>query len=213
MPRWLDARLIAGLLLVVTSIAIGARVVAAAQSRTQVVAFTRDLAAGTTIRPGDVSYVRVNLPTDRLSIYADQLATVQGRRLTRPVERGELATRASVDRAAPSTRVVLPLVAGAAPALSRGDRVVVWAAADGCALGVLVGDATVQGVDRGGDGAGLQSAGSQRVTLDLPDDVAARVVATLAKDSVTLRAGVLQGGAHEPIETPAPTVPATSCKG
>jgi hypothetical protein len=112
-----------------------------------------------------------------------------------------------------STTEVLPFPVAAAPVLNRGERVVVWAAAGGCSLGVLVEDATVQGVDRGGDGAGIQSAGSQRVTLDLPDDVAARVVAALARDGVTLRAGVLRGDPHPHASTATnlPDAGQTSC--
>jgi hypothetical protein len=82
------------------------------------------------------------------------------------------------------------LAAGAAPALHRGQRIVIWAASDSCGVTELVHDVTVQSVDQGD---GLSGASGQLVVIDLPDGGAVGVVKALSDDTVALRAGVVSG--------------------
>lgn len=60
-PRWLDTRLVLGVLLVLTSVVVGARVLSAADRSQTVWATTRDLAPGTQLTDGDLTRMRVRL--------------------------------------------------------------------------------------------------------------------------------------------------------
>lgn len=207
LPRWVDARLIAGILLVVIAVGTGARVVAHAESRRQVVAYTRDLAAGATVQPDDLAYVRAGLPREQSSVYVALLAQAVGSRLGRAVTRGELVTRDSLAPPVQTTTVVVPLAPAAAPEVHRGQRITVWSSAPGCDTIILIPEATVEAVTRG-DGSSFESAGSQQVVLALSDADAARVVSALAAKDVLLRAGLLSGGPRS-----APSMAAGQCKG
>lgn len=60
-PRWLDGRLVLGVLLVLVSVVVGARVLSAADRSTLVYALRADMAAGSEVSPEDVQPVRVRL--------------------------------------------------------------------------------------------------------------------------------------------------------
>src|SRR3954449_3519595 len=60
-PRWLDLRLVLGVLLVLGSVLLGARVVGAADATVPVWAVTGDLAAGTHLVAADLRAVDVRL--------------------------------------------------------------------------------------------------------------------------------------------------------
>lgn len=60
-PGWLDTRLVLGVLLVLTSVLVGARVLSSADRSQTVWATTHDMAPGTSLRPGDLTQVRVRL--------------------------------------------------------------------------------------------------------------------------------------------------------
>jgi hypothetical protein len=60
-PGWLDTRLVLGVLLVLTSVVVGARVLASADRSQTVWATTRDLAPGTQLASGDLTRMRVRL--------------------------------------------------------------------------------------------------------------------------------------------------------
>jgi hypothetical protein len=60
-PGWLDTRLVLGVLLVLTSVVVGARVLSSADRSQTVWATTRDLAPGTQLAAGDLTRMRVRL--------------------------------------------------------------------------------------------------------------------------------------------------------
>lgn len=60
-PGWLDGRLVLGLLLVLVSVVVGARVLSSADRSTLVWAASKDLTAGTLLGEGDLEPVRVRL--------------------------------------------------------------------------------------------------------------------------------------------------------
>ena len=60
-PGWLDTRLVLGVLLVLTSVVVGARVLSSADRSQTVWATTRDLAPGTQLADGDLTRMRVRL--------------------------------------------------------------------------------------------------------------------------------------------------------
>jgi hypothetical protein len=204
--RWVDARLITGVLLVVASVGLGAHVVSHAEDSAAAVMFTRELAAGVTISSADVAVVRVRLAQSQAAVYLTRPDVAIGKQLARPVVRGELATRSRIRVAAASTTVVVPLPSGSAPAVHRGQRIAVWSATKGCELSLLISDATVQAVEEDHDSFSAAQGRAQQVVLALDDATAQQVLRTLAQEDVVLRAGILSGdrpaGARPPSSAP-----------
>src|ERR1700712_4599151 len=60
-PRWMDPRVIAGILLVIASVVVGSRVIAASSQTTPLWAATRAISVGTVLAAGDLEPVDVNL--------------------------------------------------------------------------------------------------------------------------------------------------------
>ncbi|MTD12979.1 flagellar biosynthesis protein FlgA [Nakamurella sp. YIM 132087] len=104
-PRWWDPRILAGLLLVVGSVVLGAKVVGAADRTAPVWSVTRDLATGTVLTAEDLAVVRVKLD-DTADRYLAGAAPPVGLALTRPVDVGELLPASAV-RPAPDHRVLV----------------------------------------------------------------------------------------------------------
>jgi hypothetical protein len=190
-PSWLDLRLVLGVTLVLGSVLIGARVVSSARHMTPVLVARRDLAAGTVLAAGDVSFQPVRLPKPA-ALYADSESDVVGKRLSEPVSAGELVPLAAVAAEPAETTVVVPFDAASAPDLHKGDRVEVWLSSARCVSVVLLPEVVVQGVhtDSGGFGSGTRG---QDVVITLAPPLAERVVQALAIDDVRLRAGVHTG--------------------
>jgi hypothetical protein len=126
-PSWLDLRLVLGILLVLVSVALGARIVAAADSSTRVWAVTDDLAGGTTLTPDDLRVVRIRL-FDQAGRYLTAATSPAGRVLARPLGAGELLPRAALAGQPPGRLVSLPVPSLHAPdSLRRGQRIDVYA--------------------------------------------------------------------------------------
>lgn len=94
-PRWKDPRLVVGILLVLVSVALGARVFTTADRTTAVWAAARDLDAGAVLTPGDVVQKRVRL-LDTASRYVAADQSPVGYALTRAVGAGELLPTAAI---------------------------------------------------------------------------------------------------------------------
>lgn len=111
-PSWLDRRLLLGLLLVLTSVVVGARVLAGADTSVPVYAATRDLVAGTALADSDLRVARV-----RLLANGDRYVSAAGSKpagyvLLRAVGRDELLPRLALTAAAaavPVRLVALPV--------------------------------------------------------------------------------------------------------
>jgi len=101
--RWLDARLLAGLLLVLLSVVLGAKLVADADERVRVWSLTRDLGADVPLTEDDVDVAAVRLD-GTASRYVSAEQDLDGLVLTRPVGRGELLPVAAVGRAGALTQ-------------------------------------------------------------------------------------------------------------
>jgi hypothetical protein len=95
-PRWLDARLLAGLLLVLGSVVVGARILAEADDAQGVWALKRDLAAGTTLAPDDLTVRLVRIEGMRNPYLAAAGQSPAGRLLTRDVKADELLPHSAV---------------------------------------------------------------------------------------------------------------------
>lgn len=184
-PSWLDRRLLLGVLLVLTSVVVGARVLARADSSVAVYAVTRDLAAGTVLVDGDLRVARV-----RMLSAGDRYVSATGPKptgylLLRPVGGAELLPRlalAAETRPAPMRLVTLPVGRHhLPPALAHGDVVDVYAAPGGKSGAgrptLVLADVTVDSVS---DHAGsrLSAADDTGVVVRVPvADVAAVVAA------------------------------------
>jgi hypothetical protein len=130
-PSWRDPRLLIGLILVFTSVALGARVVALADHTEPYYAARTTLPTGTTLSADVLEVVRLRL-TGTSAGYLDARRQIpQGQVLIRTVGAGELVPLASV---APADRLLSRPVAipidGSPPAgLVPGGLVDIWASA------------------------------------------------------------------------------------
>jgi hypothetical protein len=205
-PRWLDLRLVLGVLLVLGSVLLGARVVTAADATVPVWSAAGDLAAGTALSDGDLVAVSVRLD----GVAAGYLATStrpQGRVLGRAVRAGELLPRSALEEATGRVQLALPVQAGyVPPSLTRGQVVDVYAVADpavgatgrtGGRVDLVVSAAPVQAVTGRADGV-LSSATTTvqvvvAVAADKADDVLAAIggrgLVVVVRDSVDAGGG------------------------
>jgi hypothetical protein len=190
-PSWLDVRLVAGIVLVLGAVLIGAKVVSSARHTYPVVASRHRLAAGTVLTADDVTLARVQLPGHGSGVYLSRLPDAVGKRLGRDVSAGELVPADALAAAAASTTVTVPLAVGAAPDLRKGQRIEVWVSTKTCASLVLLPDVPVQAVHAGGGSYGSDD--GQDVVISVAPPLADRVVQALALPDVKLRAGVLSG--------------------
>jgi len=129
-PRWLDARVAVGLLLVLVSVAAGARIVSTAGHLTPVYAAAHDLVPGEQLTSTDLAIVRVRLDGGGSRYLAAGSAAPVGYVLTRVVSAHELLPASALSPSsalADSRMVTVPVQAGHLPAdLGRGDLVDVY---------------------------------------------------------------------------------------
>ena len=160
-PRWLDLRLVLGVLLVLGSVLLGARVVTGADATVPVWSAGGDLAAGTVLHADDLVAVSVRLD-DVAGQYLATSTRPEGRVLGRAVRAGELLPRSALEEATGLVQLALPVQAGyVPPGLTRGQVVDVYAVADpavgatgqtGGDVDLVVSAAPVQAVTGRGDG-------------------------------------------------------------
>jgi SAF domain-containing protein len=142
-PQWLDLRLVLGLLLVLGSVLLGARVVSAADATVPVWAASGDLAAGTVLTADDLVAVDVRLD-DAARAYLSTTTRPEGRTLSRAVSAGELLPRSTLVEPDELVQLALPVQAGyVPPSLERGQLVDVYAVADPAAGATAVADGSV----------------------------------------------------------------------
>lgn len=192
--RWLDPRLILGLLLVLLSVALGARIVAAADDSVAVWEVTRDLGPGTALTRGDLVARHV-----RLSAAAEGYIAASGRPpvgyvVVRPVGAHELLPRAAVATAATAQLRRLPLevdtvALGDVKAGSVVDIYVVAAAGDDApaTASEVLADVTVADVSRRGGGLGAGATRSAVTVLVTPQQATALLDAQARGDLRLLR--------------------------
>lgn len=127
-PGWRDLRLVVGVLLVVLSVAGGARLVSGLDDTQPVHAAARDLLPGQPLRDGDLVTVQVRL-ADAAEHYLDASDPVaDGTYLLRRVAAGELLPAAAVgtQRQALDKTVDVPVEGSAVSGLQVGTEVDVW---------------------------------------------------------------------------------------
>jgi SAF domain len=128
--RWRDPRLLLGVLLVLASVLVGARVLAGADDTTPVWAATRDLPAGSQVSADDVEVVDVSFGSEVGTAYLSATTPLaSGLTLAKPVAAHELLTQSAVDSASVGPVAQLPLGVDSSlmPSdLAPGDVVDVW---------------------------------------------------------------------------------------
>jgi hypothetical protein len=132
-----DLRLAVGVALVVLSVVLGGRLLAASGDRVLVWSLRQSLAAGTTLHEDDL--VAVPAAADTVAAYVPQTTGVAGRTLGRDVASGELLPAAALTDATTADRrlVTVPVdPLHAPPGLARGERVDVYVSPkDGTSVG------------------------------------------------------------------------------
>jgi hypothetical protein len=184
-PRWLDLRLVLGVLLVLGSVLVGARVVTAADATVPVWAATADLAPGTVLARADLIAVSVRLD-DVARSYLATSTHPEGRVLGRAVRAGELLPRSVLDEPTGLVQLALPVQAGfVPPSLTRGQLVDVYAVADpaagapaaaGGGVDRVVAAAPVQAVSGRGEGVLSSATTTVQVVVSVPADETADVL-------------------------------------
>lgn len=187
-PRWLDLRLVLGVLLVLGSVLLGARVVTAADATVPVWAAAGDLAPGTELAAEDLVAVDVRLD-DAARAYLSTGSRPEGRTLARAVRAGELLPRSALEEPDELVQVALPVQAGyVPPGLKRGQVIDVYAVADPAAGATGVADgsvtlvvekATVQALSGRAEGVLSTPTTSVQVVVSVPADEAADVLGTI----------------------------------
>jgi Flp pilus assembly protein CpaB len=187
-PRWLDLRLVLGVLLVLGSVLLGARVVGAADATVPVWAAAADLAAGTELSADDLVAVDVRLD-ETAKAYLSTDARPEGRTLARPVRAGELVPRTALEEPAELVQLALPVQAGyVPPALERGQLVDVYAVADPAAGATGVADGSVTVVVRGATRQAIT--GRSEGMLSTPTTTVQVVIGVPARDAPKVLAAV-----------------------
>jgi hypothetical protein len=180
-----------GILLVLISVVLVARIVAAADRSVRVWALTRDVSVGTTLADGDVRPARVRL-FDSAPAYLQVGRSPAGRTVSRSLHAGELLPAAAFDSRPPGAIVSIPVKPENAPAVARGQLIDVWSTTKGCPPVRVLGGVAVQEVRASGGGALSVSAGALQVIVRVRADQAERVVAALGAEP-TIRLVVLDG--------------------
>ena len=187
-PGWLDLRLVLGLLLVLGSVLVGARLISAADATVRVWAAAGDLAAGTVLTAEDLVPVDVRLDT-AAGAYLSSRTRPEGRTLSRAVRAGELVPRSAFDEPVPSVQLALPVQAGyVPPGLERGRLIDVYAVADpvvgagaaaGSAVTPVVAQAPVLAVTGRPEGVLSTPTTTVQVVVSVPAGAAPDVLAAI----------------------------------
>ncbi|SFD96846.1 SAF domain-containing protein [Blastococcus tunisiensis] len=186
-PRWLDLRLVLGVLLVLASVLLGARVVGSADATVPVWAVAGDLAAGTELAAGDLVAVDVRLD-DAAGAYLSTATRPEGRTLARAVRDGELLPRTALEEGDGLVQLALPVQSGyVPPGLRRGQVVDVYAVADPAA-GATAADGSVTLVVRRAPVQALS--GRSEGVLSTPTTAVQVVVAVEAEDAADVLAAI-----------------------
>lgn len=133
-PGWLDGRLVLGVLLVLVSVVVGARVLSSADRSTLVYAVREDMAPGSEVLAADVERVRVRLFDNADAYLAGTSPFPAGYVLRRAVGAGELLPREAVSPVGDPVDfriVTVAVAAGHLPAsLEAQQQVDIWVTPD-----------------------------------------------------------------------------------
>ncbi|GAB4062590.1 flagellar protein FlgA [Angustibacter speluncae] len=189
-PSWRDPRLLVGVLLVLGSVVLGARVVAAADDTEPYYVAARAITPGDRIGPDDLRVVDVRLGDAGEGYLGADAGPAADLVATRTVAAGELVPRGSVGAASDvALQPVAVPVTTLPDGLRAGTVVDVWVAQPDPerAGAFLEPERVVQGADVadvGDAGSSLGSTGDSTVQVLLAPDVLPVVLGALANDAV-----------------------------
>lgn len=175
-PKWLDLRLLLGLVLVIASVVVGAQVVSAADETVRVWALERDLSAGTILAADDLRAVDVKLE-DHAAMYVAASADPVGQTLGRDVSAGEMLPIAALSEQSELVALALSVRASNVPVtVARGDRVSIYATitpppgADAVATtSLVVSTAAVADLSERSSGALSVGSGELQIVVQVPE--------------------------------------------
>ncbi len=187
-PKWLNVRVVGGIVLVIAAVVIGAQVIGASSQTAAVWAADRTLAAGTVLSQGDLATVDVNLG-DNSNLYLTPGSTSPiGMTVVNPMAKGELLAASAVAASGEGRVVAIGVAPGnMPPGVTHGSTIDLYltkgqgAGAEAQATTELIGkDMTVQSVTAPATG-GLSGATSNEYQLSvlLSADVADKLVRIL----------------------------------
>lgn len=216
-PRWLDLRLLLGVLLVLGSVLLGARVVGSADATVPVWAASADLAAGTELAADDLVAVDVRLD-EAAGAYLSASTRPAGRTLARAVRSGELVPASVLEEQVELVQVALPVQAGfVPPGLRRGGLVDVYAVADpavgataatGGSVTPVVLRAPVQALSGRAEGVLSTPTTTVQVVVQVAADEAAGVLAAIGgRPLVVVVHGSVEGSPDRAGQVPAAAGP------
>jgi SAF domain len=194
-PSWFDLRLVAGVMLVLISVAGGALVVAGADSTHPVWAVRSSLAAGTVITQDDLQAVKVRLSDRSRYLPAGSKRPADdpvNKTLSRRVAAGELLPRSAIAATPAGTTLTVPLTSDQAPRITRGQEIELWLSSKACRAVVVLPGVTVQDVQSTGGGS-FGTSSTENLVIRVPRDQATRVITALGLEATTIRAGLLDG--------------------
>jgi hypothetical protein len=209
--RWRDHRLLLGVLLVVSCVVIGARVVATADRSRSWVSVRHDLPAGHVLTAADLTATSGRLVPAAAGHYFESTVVdrLVGQELSRPVAAGELLGRGAIGSGPRQPSRVVPLVvkAGRLPQLHVGDRVDVYVlsrATDGATSGGN--EVRVAAGAEFLDQQELSSGSTVAVQVRVPASAAASLVAASQSERIDV-VRVDPGGTGQLGDPGAPTTP------
>jgi SAF domain len=179
-----------GVLLVLGSVLLGARVVSAADATVPVWSAAGDLAAGTVLAADDLVAVDVRLDA-AADAYLATSTRPEGRTLARAVRSGELIPRSVLEAPADLVQLALPVQAGyVPPSLRRGQLVDVYAVAAPAAgaaprvadedpVTLVVGATPVQDLSGRSEGVLSTPTTTVQVVVSVPADEAPDVLSAI----------------------------------
>jgi len=175
-PSWHDPRLVVGVLVVLLSVVVGARVMAGADTTVPVYAAAGTFASGHVLGESDVRVVRVRLDGGTAGYLSARRPLPQGLVLARPVGAGELLPEAALGAPASLTRrpVSVPLPPPVPVGLRAGAAVDLWSSAKQTSDGAtgyrpperIAASAEVYAVTAARPGLGAASGDAVEVLLD-----------------------------------------------
>lgn len=188
-PSWLDLRLMVGVLLVLVSVVVGARVVAGADKSTTVWGLARDVSAGTTLTAADLKRVRVRLYDDASSFVPTRRSPV-GEVVTRDLASGDLLPESALGEE--DSGVLLPLAVDPQmlpPDVEHGDRIDVYVGSgtgesETFATTPVLVNATVQSISNDANGVFGDSGAKVQLTVQVSQAQEAVVVPDVAQGTL-----------------------------
>jgi hypothetical protein len=190
-PSWLDGRLIVGVVLVLASVVVGAKVVASSGHFDQIWAASHDLAPGTTLTKDDLVVVKVRFHDHGGGYYSAAGKSLVGRTTIAPLSAGELIPAAAVPAKSPTqTRLVtVPVPKLHMPHVNdlEGQQVDLYVTADNNLGGaqpapqLVLANVTVANVIEPSSLAGSADSG---VVLQVPTQYVAAVVGAVESGSI-----------------------------